>query len=766
MLKKLCLLTIILFILSGIGMTLAAPPVVHWRLDESFGEVAMDSGGVNHGEVIGDVRWQPDEGVFGGAALFTGHANSIRVSSDTWPFTFRDFPFTIMLWFRMEEDASGRSTLVTHAADNIQYYSIDVNDGVTTLKTNDWSTTDHGGVESSGGPDVNDGDWHHVCVVYSHRNAFILYVDGEDVGTYNQDRPLVRAKRFAIGALDRPEVNILGYSFTGSIDDAAIFDEALDSDAINDAILHGVNPAGRAKNLLPEDGATNVSRDTVLQWTAGDYAASHNVYLGTSLEDVKNASVDQPLGILVAPALTAASFEPERLTFKQTYYWRVDEVNTLRDPAVVQGSVWRFTTEGQASVVTPVDAKASSKSVGMGPEKTIDGSGLDDMDQHDTKRQNMWATATFDKKPWIQYTFGLPQVLEEMWVWNSNQSLEKVLGQGAKEVTIDTSLDGEDWTPLADVPEFARAPGKPGYSHNTVVNFAGVIARHVKLNIQDNWGTRKQVGLGEVRFLAIPVYASQPQPAEGAVDQLPELALRWRSGRESAQSELFLGTDPNALTFEDNTSDESLTVSLNLAQTYYWRVDEVNETESTQRWPGEVWQFSTAPYLSIDDMESYEDAEFKEIWATWSDGYQDSGNGALIGNGPTGRPETQIVYDGKQSMPYHYGQEGALVSETTRQFGPAMDWSQHGVQSLSLKFHGKPTNNVGQLYVSINGNRIADYPGPVTDMGQAQWHEWRIDLVSLGITVVDSLTLGIQGGMGTLYVDTIRLYPTHSPQYH
>ena len=37
--------------------------------------------------------------------------------------------------------------------------------------------------------------------------------------------------------------------------------------------------------------------------------------------------------------------------------------------------------------------------------------------------------------------------------------IESLLGFGAKNVTIEYSTDGTTWTPVAKVPEFARAPG-------------------------------------------------------------------------------------------------------------------------------------------------------------------------------------------------------------------------------------------------------------------------------------------------------------------
>jgi len=68
-------------------------------------------------------------------------------------------------------------------------------------------------------------------------------------------------------------------------------------------------------------------------------------------------------------------------------------------------------------------------------------------------------------------------------------------------VTIETSVDGTTWTALAGVPQFAQGTGEPNYVHNTTVDFGGVQAKYVRLNIATNWadGT-KQASLSEVRF--------------------------------------------------------------------------------------------------------------------------------------------------------------------------------------------------------------------------------------------------------------------------
>ena len=145
---------------------------------------------------------------------------------------------------------------------------------------------------------------------------------------------------------------------------------------------------------IPGEGATDVVRDIVLSWTPGEYAATHDVCFGTSLDDVEAASRDNPLGVLVSQGQAAASYDPEGLLeFGTTYYWRIDEVNASPDDAIFKGAVWSFTSEPFAYAVEDVVATSNVASeAGSGPERTVDGSGLNADDQHSISSSDMWQT--------------------------------------------------------------------------------------------------------------------------------------------------------------------------------------------------------------------------------------------------------------------------------------------------------------------------------------------------------------------------------------
>ncbi len=270
---------------------------------------------------------------------------------------------------------------------------------------------------------------------------------------------------------------------------------------VQDLMVFLETMVGRDIVFSPRPHASDVPPDATLAWTSPPFANAHDVYLGTSFTDVNTASRSQPKGVLVSQGQTATTYDPKILMAPgRTYYWRIDEeIPGARGFTVCRGPVSDFKiAPGLASPLTQVVTTASGAQVGMGPEKTVDGSGLTG-EQHGVEATTMWLS-TGALPNWIQYQFDKGYQLHELWVWNSNQSIEGMLGFGARKVTIEYSVDGTTWTPLANVPEFARAPGLVGYTPNTVVSFGGVSARYVKLTITSTCGGLSVTGLTEVRF--------------------------------------------------------------------------------------------------------------------------------------------------------------------------------------------------------------------------------------------------------------------------
>jgi len=547
--------------------------------------------------------------------------------------------------------------------------------------------------------------------------------------------------------------------------------EPTDADYENAA----VPTLGGASNPSPSGGATDVPRDVVLSWMPGEYAPpvnGHTLYFSENFNDVNDG-----VGAIIQSAASYAP--PQRLDFETTYYWRVDEVNAPPDSTVHQGNVWSFETEPFSYQVQNIVATASSNAVGKGPENTVNGAGLDSSGLHGNIGEgNMWLSDIAGPQPaWIQFEFDTVQKLDKMLVWNSNESLEAVIGLGFKDVTIEYSTDGVDFMTLGTTHEFAQAPGSAGYASNTTIDMAGVAAKYVKLTANSNWGSLlAQFGLSEVQFSSLPVQAREPSPDARATDVDVDVTLGWRAGRQAATHDVYMSTDEQAVI--DGTAPVTVVteashgpLSLDLGSSYYWRVDEVNDTETPTTWQGDVVSFSTQESLVVDDFESYNDIEAGQegsnlIYLTWVDGFDNpSANGSTVGYTEAFQPtmESGIVHGGEQSVPLLYDNSVASVSEVTVNtadlaIGP--DWTKGGAITLGLWFHGT-AGNTGQLYVKVNGVKVL-YDGDAANLAAAAWQPWNIDLTALGVNLqsITTLTIGIEGNGsgGTLYLDDIRLY--------
>jgi hypothetical protein len=535
-----------------------------------------------------------------------------------------------------------------------------------------------------------------------------------------------------------------------------------------------VGKASQAMLPAPADGAT-VPRSTALSWKPGVYAATHDVYFGASFTDVNAASRTKPLGVLVSQGQDPNTYTPAApLNFGQTYYWRIDEVNAPPSSTIYKGAVWSFTVEPLATALptASITATASSSGFGSNPASTINGSGLTG-DLHSIDTTTMWCTANNATGPaWIRYDFDRLYKLQEMWVWNYNDSLEFVLNIGMKNVTVEYSSDGLTFKTLGNY-ILPQAPSATGYAHGATISF-GVAARSVRITATSNYGGVAS-GLSEVRFYSIPVQARQPQPAPGTQNIGVAPTLTWWAGREAVSHKVYLGTDANNLPLAGTVAVTSYTASLNLGTTYYWRVDEVNNAAAVPTWTGTVWSFTTVGSLVFDNMESYNDTN-RAVFDTWVDGYDHpTTNGAQIGYAQSASGtfnETKTTHGGKQSMPFKYNNaNGTMTSEAVRTFDTVQDWTVSGITSLSLYFYGQTTNPTAVPFwikltdQSGKGAKVtygAAAGEDVANLAKAAWTQWKIPLSGFsGVTLskIKSVTIGFGpgAGTGTIFLDDMQL---------
>ena len=281
-------------------------------------------------------------------------------------------------------------------------------------------------------------------------------------------------------------------------------------------------------------------------------------------------------------------------------------------------------------------------------------------------------------------------------------------------------------------------------------------------------------------------------PSNGAVDVKQTQVLTWLPSVYAASHEVYFGPDKDAVRNADTGSPEykgtraldSETYDPGMLEwdaTYYWRIDEVNNTNPDSPWKGNVWSFTTANFLIVDDFEDY-DVGNNEIWWTWIDGlgyashptlpaHPGNGTGSMVGDETTGSyMEETIVHGGGQSMPVFYDNSILRYSEVEKTLTYPSDWTENGVNKLSIWFRGDEANAAETLYVVLNGSAVVSHDIP--DAAQiARWTEWTIDLQAFadqGVNLANVNTIGLglgdrnnpqAGGSGTMYFDDIRLYP-------
>ncbi|KPK40238.1 MAG: hypothetical protein AMJ65_10780 [Phycisphaerae bacterium SG8_4] len=362
MYKKLINLSCLVLLLGLAGKT-SAQLLVHYKLDETSGTVAADmSGKGNDGVIDGAANWAP--GWIDGALQFDG---SLSVTLPAGNMGLRSDTGSVAFWMNMAELMGGINT-IWWGGDNTTGGGMgpenEMHVHIETAVADVWqggelcfrvlhgplvhlhSDPEKGDASVPGNPPVNpvlvnDGQWHHVVCTWGDADGNVnLYLDGSLLQQAAYTTPSYPLTNIYLGQMADG-----GRTYTGLLDDVQIYGGALTEDEIQMVMAGSEVLSLPAALPEPANQATDVPLDTVLSWLAGDRADKHNVYFGTSLEDVENADTTNPRGVLVAENQDASTYAPtELLEFDQTYYWRVDEVNAPPEAGIIKGDIWSFTT--------------------------------------------------------------------------------------------------------------------------------------------------------------------------------------------------------------------------------------------------------------------------------------------------------------------------------------------------------------------------------------------------------------------------------------
>ncbi|MHC4337118.1 MAG: LamG-like jellyroll fold domain-containing protein, partial [Planctomycetota bacterium] len=318
---------------------------VWYELDETQDEVAVDSSGREYdGELEGDGVWDAN-GYYGGCFSLDDNGHIVVPMGVLAEI---DKEITISVWLNTGTDEDSENVVCSAGADwEPNYMRVAVPDDDHDVSWRAGNETNDVMEWDGGSPKAWKGSWNHFAFVKDENAGKMqIYLNGlrvaEQTGASPGTLAALRIRNFRIGT-ETDDAS----SYIGKIDDYQLYDRALTAKEIEE-IFRGGDLAS-AWGQSPYDGEDEVPYDVVLRWRPGDYAAdpnAHEVYFGTSWDDVNDANNLLPVGTSVYKGpqdLDSNSYDPPGLlVLGQTYYWRIDEVNDANNDRW-KGKIWSFT---------------------------------------------------------------------------------------------------------------------------------------------------------------------------------------------------------------------------------------------------------------------------------------------------------------------------------------------------------------------------------------------------------------------------------------
>jgi hypothetical protein len=329
-----------------------------WLLDEGNGDVAADASGNGHdGTLVGTPNWV--DGKFGGALEFGGSGAYVTCGND--PALNVDV-FSVSFWCNFPSTQAWNH-MVSRGSHQGGGNPGAVNWGVMMVSAEEivlfevFNDTGWAGVRA----DSSAGEWHHVVATYDGNTDEVqLYHDGALAATASGGVLLDESRAFVIGA--RSDAGGGGAFFNGSIDEVGYFNGILSEQEILAIMENGLEGFGGGNPLArrpdPQDGAFLEQTWGTLSWSPGDWAVSHDVYIGTDFDDVNEGAADTFVGNTAQPSQIVGFVGfpiPDGLVPGTTYYWRIDEVNDANAASPWKGEVWSFSIPSKTAY-SPVPA--------------------------------------------------------------------------------------------------------------------------------------------------------------------------------------------------------------------------------------------------------------------------------------------------------------------------------------------------------------------------------------------------------------------------
>ncbi|MBN2269847.1 MAG: hypothetical protein JXN61_04490 [Sedimentisphaerales bacterium] len=264
--------------------------------------------------------------------------------------------------------------------------------------------------------------------------------------------------------------------------------------------------------------------------------------------------------------------------------------------------------------------------------------------------------------------------------------------------------------------------------------------------------------VGEIwSFTTMSDKATNPDPADGAVNVLKNVTLSWDAGMDMDHQNIFIGTNyntvlnattPTANTTATSWDPNGLVVN---GQTYYWRIDTYDTSAGSHKGP--VWSFSTMPAIPIDDPNLIGWWTFEEQSGSYAIDRSGHDNVGIF----VGDPQRLAGYDGKalDLDGDDFMRIDDVADDVTSSNVTLSAWVKTTVANSDWYACNEATGSGNVLIFAIVGGQPAvldannAYEGlPTTAVNDGLWH---------------MLTYVCDGATGYIYVDGV-LRNTHEAQ--
>ena len=266
--------------------------------------------------------------------------------------------------------------------------------------------------------------------------------------------------------------------------------------------------------------------------------------------------------------------------------------------------------------------------------------------------------------------------------------------------------------------------------------------------------------------------ASDPFPQYGAVDVPPDVTVSWTPGADSHGQVLYSGSDIKETIRDTHENSVAGTLdsnsytfkNLKMGQTYYWRVDQVDESDPDKVIHGRIWKFTV---LDGKACKAYPlDTAINvpsDVTLKWSPGH---------------KAKTHKVYFGKSPLDTYFYAEPVYVGKAT-QFKPGKLDKVNTYYWRVDEMHGD-TTVMGDVWSFTTGGTLMlqvdlaipkwNSTKPIPETAKPGWTIWAdprwadmyshdgAKLENVGGTPIDVwLTIGNEG-MGALKAKGMRMY--------